>query len=60
MENEPRVVQVPFLDTGLGREADYANDERELRAEMESLLTQLTLARLDAIENEETRRFLDL
>ena len=59
-----RVVRVPMADTGLGREAGYANDAemieaaKQQRAELESLLTPDELARLDATEEEVTRRFL--
>lgn len=58
------VHRVPFLDTGLGREAGYANDAELIeaakaqRAELEAMLTPDALARFDAMEAEATRRFL--
>lgn len=64
MGEDERVKRVEMFDTGLGREAGYANDEeliavaRERRAELERLLTPEALARLDAAEDEATRRLL--
>lgn len=58
------VRRVPVFDTGLGREAGFANDAELMaaaqaqRTELESLLTPEALAELDAAEAEATRRFL--
>jgi hypothetical protein len=62
--SEPRVIQVPMLDTGLGREAGYASDAELIaayekdRAELERLLTPEALKALDDAEAEATRRLL--
>lgn len=66
MTHEPRirVHKVPMLDTGLGREAGYANDAEMItaaeaqRAEIEKLLIPDALARLDAAEETATQAFL--
>jgi hypothetical protein len=58
------IRRVPMYDTGLGREAGYANDQELIeagerqRAELETLLTSEALAKMDAAEAEMTRRFL--
>lgn len=62
--SEPKLTvrRVPILDTGIGREAGFANDAemieagRKQRAELEELLTPEALARLDAAEDEAMRR----
>jgi hypothetical protein len=62
---EMRVVKVPMLDTGLGREAGFASDAdliaaaEEQRAEMRALLSPETADRLDAAEREATCRFIE-
>ena len=64
--SEPRLTvhTVPMHDTGLGREAGYANDAelieagKKQRVEAEALLTPEALARIDAAEAELTRRVL--
>jgi uroporphyrinogen-III synthase len=59
-----RVHTVPMYDTSLGREAGYADDAelieaaQQQRAEIEALLSPEGLAKLDAAEEEITRRFL--
>jgi hypothetical protein len=63
-EPEYTVRRVPMHDTGLGREAGYANDKamieaaKRMRAEIEAILTPEALARFDAAEDEITRRIL--
>lgn len=55
-EPELTVHAVPVLDTGLGREAGYANDAELIeaaqaqRAEIEAMLMPEALARLDAVD----------
>lgn len=62
--SQMKVVKVPVLDTGLGREAGYADDAAMIEAakaqrrELESLLTPEAVARLDAADAEIDRRFL--
>jgi hypothetical protein len=59
-----KVFRAPWLDTGIGREAGYANDAEFIaaynaqRAEAERLLTPEALAELDAADRECERRLL--
>jgi hypothetical protein len=61
---EIKVVHVPMLDTGLGREAGYANDAElveaanKQRAEMFALMTSEAVERFKASEREVERRLL--
>jgi hypothetical protein len=63
-EPEMRIVKVPMLDTGLGREAGFASDAEMIdvatgqRAWLESVLTPEALASLDAAEREAARRLI--
>jgi hypothetical protein len=65
-ERDVRVVRVPVQDTGLGREAGYANDEelveaaKAMRSDMERYLTPEALARLDAAERELDKKFFGI
>jgi hypothetical protein len=63
---EMRVVSVPVLDTGLGREAGYASDaemaaaDEAARAEIEALLSPEALRLLKDAEDAFTRSVLGL